>query len=161
QAMTLGNDLPYSPAFDALKQAAPIQRAMSGAEEALQTRAIAGGAASPPPVSQNSLAYWDQVKRNLDKEIFAARGNREALGELVPLKQRLVETLDAMVPAYKNARGVWGAFAGADNAVEAGQNFINSKMTSAQAERLMASMTPEQQELFRGAARTAFLSRME
>jgi hypothetical protein len=163
QAMWLGNNLPALPMFDALKRAPAVQAAMRGAAESLQNRLIAQGGASRYETHPNSLAFWDQVKRGLDSRIgVAARsGDRELVGELAPLKQKLVEALDTMVPAYRNARATWMAFQGADNAIEAGEKFVNSKMTSAEAARALQAMSPEQQEAWGGAARNAFLAKME
>jgi hypothetical protein len=161
-AMVLGNNLPALPMFEALKQAPAVQNAMRGAAESLQNRIIGQGGATRYETHPNSLAFWDQVKRGLDSQIGRAKraGDNELVNELTPLKQRLVGALDEMVPAYKQARGLWASFKGADNAIEAGEKFVNSRMTSTEAARLLGAMPVEQQDLFKAAARSAYLAKM-
>lgn len=81
-----------------------------------------GSVSLKPGVTPN-LQFWDQVKRNLDAEIGKAKraGDDTTAGDLMALKTRLVNNLDALVPAYKEARGVAASYFGADNAIDAGR----------------------------------------
>lgn len=75
--------------------------------------------------TEANLAYWDIVKQNLDDEVsslYRAGRNGEA-GDLSTLRNSLRDTLDDLVPSYKNARGTAKKFFGAENAFEAGINF--------------------------------------
>jgi hypothetical protein len=83
----------------------------------------ADGSVSLKPGVTPNLQFWDQVKRNLDAEIGKAKraGDDTTAGDLMALKTRLVNNLDALVPAYKEARGVAAAYFGADNAIDAGR----------------------------------------
>jgi hypothetical protein len=75
-----------------------------------------------------SLEFWDQVKRNLDGMIGTAKrqGDNTLFADLTALKQTLVGTLDAAVPAYKQARGTAAAFFDATDAVDAGRKAFSS-----------------------------------
>ena len=72
-----------------------------------------------------NLAYWDIVKQNLDDEVSALYRNARSgeAGDLATLRNSLRDTLDDLVPTYKNARGTAKKFFGAENAFEAGINF--------------------------------------
>ena len=88
-----------------------------------QIAAQADGSTAVP-----NLTFWDQVKRNLDSQIGTAQrsGDRELMGDLVALKNRLVSSLDDLVPAYAQARSGAASFFSADNALEAGRNAWSS-----------------------------------
>lgn len=74
-----------------------------------------------------NLRFWNQVKRNLDGMIDSAKptatqkGDRNLYADLTVLKQKFVDTLDAAVPGYKEARSGAALFFGTDNAVDAGR----------------------------------------
>lgn len=99
-----------------------------------------------------TLQFWDQVKRGLDDKINVAKraGNNEDVRDFVGLKSALVSNLDQAVPAYAAARqGAFTAF-GAENALEAGENFLKMANTAntAQAKSALTAMNPAQQRLF-------------
>lgn len=75
--------------------------------------------------TEANLAYWDIVKQNLDDEVSALyrAGRGGEAGDLATLRNSLRDTLDDLVPTYKNARGTAKKFFGAENAFEAGINF--------------------------------------
>jgi hypothetical protein len=165
-AMWRGNQLPYSPQLDALREAPAIQTAIAGAQASLQNRAIAQGARSGAPGSPftGQLAYWDQVKRGLDSQIGRAEraGDRAQMNELIPLKQSLVDTLDTLVPEYANARGNARMYFGRENAIEAGAHAINNPSLSWRGvERSYNAMTPEERQLFQQAGRNEFIAKTE
>jgi hypothetical protein len=64
-----------------------------------------------------NLQFWDFVKRNLDKV-----GTREAQDWARVLRERL----DELVPSYQTARAGAAKFFGAQDALEAGQNFVGA-----------------------------------
>jgi len=99
-----------------------------------------------------TLQFWDYVKRGLDDQIGAAfsSGQKSSGAQLVGLKNQLLSSLDAAVPSYATARqGAFQMF-GAQNALEAGENFLRLANTAdtAQAKAALAAMTPVQQKLF-------------
>jgi hypothetical protein len=166
-AMWHGNQLPYSPQLEALRQAPAIQTAIAGAQTSLQNRAIGQGGRSGAPAgapTTGQLAYWDQVKRGLDSQIGRAEraGDREQMNELIPLKQRLTDTLDTLVPEYANARGNARMYFGRENAIEAGAHAINNPSLSWRGvERSYNAMTPEERQLFQQAGRNEFIAKTE
>lgn len=85
-----------------------------------------------------NLQFWDHVKRNLDG--MGAEGKS--------FSRALRDHLDQIVPEYKAARAGAAAFFGAENALEAGQNFVRSKGRNSDAARELAKMTPHERDLF-------------
>lgn len=98
-----------------------------------------------------NLQYWDNVKRSLDDKIneLTRQGNTSAARDAQGLRTALVAHLDSLVPNYAAARAGAVRFFGAENAMEAGENFVRSSMTAAEGRRAFAKMTPPEQTLFR------------
>lgn len=99
-----------------------------------------------------TLQFWDVVKRGLDDQIGAAlnSGNKATGAQLTALKNQLLSNLDTAVPSYQIARqGAFQMF-GADNALEAGENFLKIAPTAqtAQMKAALASMTPMERRIF-------------
>ena len=96
------------------------------------------------------LRFWDQVKKNLDGMITKAEGygNTAKVAELTGLKNELVNNLDRLVPSYAQARAGAAHFFGAENALEAGQNFVTAKLGNREARDALARMTPQERQLF-------------
>jgi hypothetical protein len=86
-----------------------------------------------------NLQFWDTVKKNLDKV-----GTRDAQD----FSRVLRDHLDTLVPSYQQARAGAAHFFGAGNALEAGQNFVTSKMDNAAARQALAKMSPTERQLF-------------
>lgn len=96
------------------------------------------------------LAFWDQIVRNLGGRIgeLQRSGNDTRARDIIQLKNALTAKLDSMVPSYKTARAGAAGFFGAENALEAGQNFVTSKMANGEARRGLAKMSPMEKQLF-------------
>lgn len=108
------------------------------------------------------LRFWDQVKRNLDPMISKAEkyGDKSRVDELTQLKTQLVEHLDTKVGSYKEARAGAAHFFGADNALEAGKKFVDSKMGNAEARQALAKMPPLQRQLFQDGFVSHFVDKL-
>lgn len=109
------------------------------------------GSMSMKPGVHPTLQFWDQVKQNLDSKIGVAKrsGDDPLVRQLTQLKSQFVEHLDSLVPAYGTARAGAAHFFGAENALEAGQNFVTSKLENDAAKTAIAKMTPTERNLFR------------
>lgn len=98
-------------------------------------RAGPGGAVARP-----DLQFWDQVKRNLDKGDWSSREwSRILRGEL-----------DQVVPSYQAARAGASHFFGAENALEAGQNFVGASQRYGipATRKALAQMSKQERQLF-------------
>jgi hypothetical protein len=99
-----------------------------------------------------NLAFWDATKRELDDATSKAMraGAREEAATLTQLTRSLREELDTMVPSYSAARAGAARFFGAENAIEAGQNFVgaSSKFGIPQTRRELARMSAPERQLF-------------
>lgn len=87
-----------------------------------------------------NLQFWDHVKRNLDKINTP---------EARTLNSALKSHLDDLVPSYKDARAGAAKFFDAEDAMEAGANFVKRDMPVAEAQRALAQMSPREMELFK------------
>jgi len=61
----------------------------------------------------------------------------------------LINVLDERVGSYADARGVAMGIFRANNALDAGENFVRSRLSNEQARRALAEMNPQEQDLFR------------
>ena len=99
-----------------------------------------------------TLQFWDQVSRALrDKITSASRaGNKEDAADFGKLRAALLSQLDGAVPAFADARmGAFQKFA-AEDALEAGQNFLGMSKSIAidDMKASLAKMSPGQKDLF-------------
>jgi hypothetical protein len=142
--------------LQALSQAPAVQDAVKAAIRQAQNRSAPQ--ASNPNISARwtsqdgkpTLEFWDLVKRQVDQEINVAKraGRNEDVAELTGIKQTIVGKLDAAVPSYAAARvGAAKAF-DAEDALEAGQKFVASKMAGGEARRALGKMSPQERQLF-------------
>ncbi|MCS3692008.1 hypothetical protein ABIF07_001076 [Bradyrhizobium elkanii] len=95
-----------------------------------------------------NLAFWDATKRELDDAARRAGGGTHEAGVLNDLARTLRTELDRQVPSYQTARAGAARFFDAENALEAGQNFVGKNMTAGDARRALAQMTPQERQLF-------------
>lgn len=99
-----------------------------------------------------NLEFWDNVKRNLDDKIssLTRAGEKSAARDAQDLKSALVNHLDDLVPQYANARAGAAKFFGAQDAIEAGQNFVGAsqKFGIPATRKQLASMSPIERQLF-------------
>lgn len=99
-----------------------------------------------------NLEFWDHVKRNLDDKINSLQraGQNSAARDAQELRARLVEKLDRSVPEYADARAGAARFFGAENAIEAGQNYVGAsrQFRTPDVRRQLARMSPVERQLF-------------
>jgi hypothetical protein len=98
------------------------------------------------------LQFWDYVKRGIDDQIGPAlrSGEKDKAAGLIQLKQKLLGELDTAAPSYAAARKTAFDAFGANNALEAGENFTRMAPTAKTADMkaALAQMTPAQQDIF-------------
>ena len=96
-----------------------------------------------------SLAFWNQVKINLDRAIGVGQRAGDDISDLVGMKQKLVAALDAQVPAYAKARATAASYFGAEDALDAGKLFANKTRELPEARSAFNAMTPSERKAFR------------
>jgi hypothetical protein len=96
------------------------------------------------------LQFWDYTHRNLrDAADAAFRAGRNSEGHtLKTLSTQLRDELDRQVPSYQTARSGASSAFGAEDALEAGQKFVNAKGENADYARAWVKMKPAERELF-------------
>jgi hypothetical protein len=157
-----------SPEIDRLLGSPAVVEAMQRASRSGRDRAITQGygAFNPGVTIENglvnfrrghggqptypNLAFWDATKKELDDAASAAAraGRNGEAGIIGDLARSLRNELDAAVPSYAQARAGAAHFFGAQDALEAGQNFVNRNMTATEARRALSQMTPTERQLF-------------
>lgn len=97
-----------------------------------------------------NLAFWDQVKRNLDGMIGKVdrSGDSTMSADLKALKSHLVSMLDSAVPQYKNARMGAAGYFGAEDAIDAGKKFANSPRLIPETKAAYLKFTPAERAGF-------------
>jgi len=111
---------------------------------------------------RGTLAYWDQVKRELDRRINVAGTNEggrqtEEARALDMMRRTLVEHLDSHVPAYAHARGRAHDLFGGRDALQIGEHAFDTGMTGTEIRRVQAELTPSERRLFQ----MAWISKMQ
>jgi hypothetical protein len=97
-----------------------------------------------------NLAFWDATKKEIDDAANAAAraGRNGEAGTLRDLARTLRGELDNQVPSYQQARAGAAHFFGAENALEAGQNFVARNADAGGARRALTQMSPQERQLF-------------
>lgn len=97
-----------------------------------------------------NLAFWDQVKRNLDGMIGVAQrgGDKTELSVLTQIKNKLVSSLDEAVPQYQAARQGAASFFGAEDALDAGKVFANQPRSIPEAKQAYSQFNAAEKEAF-------------
>jgi hypothetical protein len=85
-----------------------------------------------------NLQFWDIVKRNLDQ------GDRNSQSWAKILRDHL----DELVPSYQEARAGAAHFFNADDALQAGQNFVGKNMSASEARAALGKMSDTEKQLF-------------
>ena len=99
----------------------------------------------------HTLEFWDNVKQAMDDQIGSLkRSGDSSWVDLNKIKNKLVSTLDEAVPEYKNARSGAAMMFGADNAFDAGLQFLGTRSTlnSAKLKKAVDAMSPKEREVF-------------
>lgn len=159
----------WSPELERLSGSPALVQAMREAAQNGQTRAIADGfGAFNPGVNVTpdgrllfnrsptgvptypDLQFWDYAYRNLrDAGQQAVRVGRTSEGGAInSVAGALRDELDNLVPEYQDARQGAARWFGANDALEAGQNFVTQRMGNADAQRAVNAMSPPERELF-------------
>lgn len=156
-----------TPELARLTQSPAVQAAMRDAAENGLNRAIADGfettagaaarnagllgrvRAYDPEV--RNLQFWDYTYRALrDAGDAATRAGRGSEGSaLTGLANQLRAELDQIVPQFASARAGAAAAFGARDALEAGAQFVTSRMANAEARAAYTAMSAPERDLFR------------
>ncbi|QPF87039.1 hypothetical protein IC762_12370 [Bradyrhizobium genosp. L] len=110
-----------------------------------------------------SLQFWDHVKRNLDDQFTKLQrsGENSAARDVGDLRSQLLGVLDQEVPSFANARAGAARAFGAQDAMEAGANFVNSRMENADARRALGRMSAPERQLFQRGYASALINKID
>lgn len=174
-----GADGVWSPELERLAGSDAVTGAMQRAAAKARDESIIGGygAMNPRVTFRNGLLefqrgrngmplypdlqYWDLVRRELsDAAQNAGRGTSEAR-RLNNFATTLNAELDRLVPSYQTARQGAAAFFGAENALEAGQNFVTQNFTAAETRRALGRMSQQERQLFQDGFVSRYIETLE
>jgi hypothetical protein len=94
------------------------------------------------------LQYWDLVRRELsDAARKLPQGTTESR-RLNTFATALNAELDNLVPSYRTARQGAASFFNAENALEAGENFVMSNFDTRAVRQALGRMSPTERQLF-------------
>jgi hypothetical protein len=137
RASTSGKDRAITQGLGAMRQGVTVENGV-----VRFTRGPSGAPTYP------NLAFWDATKRELDAAANMAQRSGDTSSTAGELARLLRTELDRQVPSYQTARAGAARFFDAENALEAGQNFVGKNMTAAEARRALSQMTPQERQLF-------------
>jgi hypothetical protein len=137
RASTSGKDRAITQGLGAMRQGVTVENGV-----VRFTRGPSGAPTYP------NLAFWDATKRELDAAANMAQRSGDTSSSAAELARMLRAELDRHVPSYQAARAGAARFFDAENALEAGQNFVGKNMTANEARRALAQMTPQERQLF-------------
>lgn len=180
RAYRLGDRDIMTPELGRLLGAPAVADAMRSAVERGQNRAVVQGmgAFNPRVTVENgvvrfnrgatgapaypNLQLWDYTYRELRDASQAAfrAGRNEEGGAMSNLAQTLRNELDTAVPSYGQARGVAASFFRAENALEAGQNFVAQNFGNREARAAIAQMRPLERQLFQDGFASRFVEQV-
>lgn len=159
----------WSPELQRLVGSPDVVDAMRNAAEKGKSRAIAegmGGFNSSVQISPTgvveftkgkngvptypNLQFWDYTKRALDDQAkqLARTGRDSEAGVVKQLAFQLRSELDNAVPSFAQARAGAAHFFGAENALEAGQNFVMANFQNSAVRQQLAKMSATERQLF-------------
>jgi len=138
-----------TPRLNELSTYGPVRRAMDDVGEFAADPKM--GIVAPTAERGGNLAFWDQVKQNLDDQIDALyrTGEHNRANIIRGWKDDLLQQLNS-VDGYAEARATAAAGFGARNALEAGVKFANKPDTFKTQELLnrIERFNPEERQLF-------------
>lgn len=169
RAYAAGDKSINSPELERLMGSPDVVSAMRSAVQSGKSRAIADGFGAfnagvkitddGRVVFQNgkngapaypNIQFWDYTYRSLrDSANAAFRAGRNDEGSyLSGLSKQLRSELDSIVPEYHAARAGAASFFGAENALEAGRNFVSMRGPVAEARAAYNKMSAPERALF-------------
>ena len=97
-----------------------------------------------------NIQFWDYTHRELRDAAEAARraGRNSEATALGTLAKQMRTELDRIVPEFGQARSTAAHYFGAQDALEAGDKFVMSRMANNEARRGLAQMNPAERQLF-------------
>ncbi|MCK1430905.1 hypothetical protein [Bradyrhizobium sp. 87] len=137
KASTSGKDRAITQGLGAMRQGVTVENGV--------VRFTPGRNGAP---TYPNLAFWDATKRELDAAANMAQRSGDTSSSAAQLARMLRDELDRHVSSYQAARAGAARFFDAENAIEAGQNFVGKNMSANEARRALAQMTPQERQLF-------------
>lgn len=151
KAYQAGSQPMASPELGRLAQSDIVQSAMRRASASAGDEALISGQKFQP----YDLRYWDLVRREVSNEATKAGRGTEEARRATFFASAINKELDNLVPEYQAARQGAKSFFDAENALEAGENFVRMNKDLGKAKDEIAKMSATEQKLFQD----GFLSR--
>jgi hypothetical protein len=120
--------------------------------------------ANDAPVALPSLEFWDHVQRALRRKAAQIGKSGELdfdAGQVLRARAALNNVLDTTVPEFAQARGGAARWFNAEDALEAGQKFVSTKVNDmAEARAAFNKFTPTEKKLFASGFASSLLGKI-
>lgn len=173
-----GDKQVWSNELERLTAAPFIQSALGSAISKWKNYAVRDGygAANPPFRIENgglikqgggglkaypNIQLWDYAARELQDAARAAPPGSQTASLYNDLARQLKTELDKIVPSYKTAREGAAGFFKAENALEAGQNFVTQNFAAGEARRALTKMSAQERQLFQDGFVSRFIETLD
>jgi hypothetical protein len=184
RAMQEGSRGIWNPELERMASSNIVADAMKKAASVAQDEAVMGGYAGMNPKisftpdgriqfgrgptgapTYPDLQFWDLTRRQLSNSAQMAQrtGDMEGARRFGTFAQRLNAILDQEVPSYAAARAGHAAFAGAQDALEAGRNYATQqgfRIDNQAARTAIMRMTPQERQLFQDGFASALVQKI-
>jgi hypothetical protein len=153
--------------IDDLMTAPDMQDAVVAAGRTMKNSLAAGRASKAYHELQDgtkvpTLEFMDKVKQKLDDayQVADRAGEKSKAGDILGLKNNLVEELDRLFPAYKDARGISAEFFKVGNAAEAGKEIFGLLNSRKLMDAGLMEMLPKMKSAERGMVASGLITSM-
>jgi len=123
------------------------------AERRMATRKAAGE-------TVNQFTILDEMKKNMDDQIETLwrGGSKRRAGDLIKIKNSIIDDIDAQNPAYKQARSVWAGESALIDAAEHGKKILKEDVDFL--DDIVEAMGESEKEMFRLGAMKAIREKL-
>jgi hypothetical protein len=167
----------FTPRIENLMQSPEMQQAIKGAEGSGKTWAAIKNAPAPgtapfriapdgtlisAPVAAADLKFWDQVQRNLRRQMEALGPQEKTRwNELNQMRNALLGEVDRLVPEFRAARLGAAGFFGAEDAMDAGRKFATQPKNLPEALKAFNAMNDVDKKAFRIGAASSTIDQLK
>lgn len=118
---------------------------------------------TPEGIDENSVMFYDYVKRSLDDRIGSSlrAGRRQEARNFIRMKEALLGELDEQVPDYRRAREIFTDEESMKSAVDYGRSLFSNSVDLAETELALEAMSMGERNAFRNGAIRGLVDRVE
>ena len=118
---------------------------------------------TPGSIDENSVMFYDYVKRSLDDRVSSAlqAGKRQEARNLIRAQKALLNELDEQVPDYRRAREIFTDEGAMKRSVDYGRSLFRNNVDLAETELALEAMSVGERNAFRNGAIRGLVDKVE